>query len=103
MDSPMEEEEEEGRPRFFKVLVGDFARRLVRIPSSPDLGPSASLVLGVCMCATFLVSFLKGKNKANNALSCPTFSPSCDYPLEIYPAEILALCILLANVLSDRS
>jgi hypothetical protein len=53
-------EEEEGRPRFFKVLIGDFARRLVRIPSFPYLGRPVSLVL-VFACAHFLVSVLKGE------------------------------------------
>jgi hypothetical protein len=55
-------EEDEGRPRFFKVLVGDFARRLVRIPSSPYLGPPCFSCFGVCMCALFgFVLDSKGK------------------------------------------
>jgi hypothetical protein len=58
----MEEEEGTGRPRFFKVLVGDFARRLVRIPSSPYLGPPCFSCFGVCMCALFgFVLDSKGK------------------------------------------
>lgn len=93
-------EEDEGRPRFFKVLVGDFARRLVRIPSSPSLLSFSFSCCGGCMRAPFAPLHQKGKKKgqAKNAIGLgsllhfphpPANSCSC--------SKILALRILSAK------